>query len=105
VLPSLLTRVTLLWPFLPSPPTQLTTYKPNTPLPVHLRIFGLLMGILLVNVLWFLASAIIFGPAGTSVLLLMTFEVSVPLALFPPSSLSDVPAAFLCSVSSASRCS
>jgi hypothetical protein len=54
---------------------QLVTYKPSTPLAVHGRIFALLVSILLIDALWFAASVSIFGPAGTSVVLLMTFEV------------------------------
>jgi hypothetical protein len=56
----------------------LITYKPNTPLAVHARIFALLVSILLIDALWFAASAVIFGPSGTSVVLLMSFEVSPP---------------------------
>ncbi|ELR11345.1 CUE domain containing protein [Acanthamoeba castellanii str. Neff] len=52
----------------------LVTYKPSTPLAVHGRIFALLVSILLIDALWFAASVSIFGPAGTSVVLLMTFE-------------------------------
>ena len=54
---------------------QLVTYKPSTPLAVHGRIFALLVSIVLIDALWFAASVSIFGPAGTSVVLLMTFEV------------------------------